>query len=207
MQTKTLLFGLFILGLGVIIGGFLGASPSSPFVAREPAGGFHQDVGHMHGGSGAMNGSMMEGMMVESEREFLEGMIPHHQEAVDTSREVLERGGTTEEIRDLARHIIEVQKKEIADMKRWYAEWYGEEYEPTGEYEPMMRELENLSGAELDRVFLTDMIGHHMGAIMMVRSAEPYIEHAEVAELSRGIVSSQSREIMQMQSYLAQIQR
>ena len=156
------------------------------------------------GGLGPMSG-MMADMMVESERAFITRMIPHHQEAVNTAREVLERGGTSDEIRELARGIIESQSAEIEDMKAWYEDWYGEAYEPTGEYEPMMRELKGLSGEELDRVFLTDMIRHHMGAIMMARSVQPYIEHSELETLTQNIVSSQSREIRQMRSYLGDL--
>jgi len=151
---------------------------------------------------GDMNGMDHSMMMVSSEREFLTGMIPHHQEAVDTAKEVVARGGSTPEIKTLAENIIIAQEKEIADMKQWYQDWYGEPYVETGEYAPMMRELENLSGAELDRVFLSDMIMHHMGAIMMAQSVQPYIEHQEITDLSAAIVGTQAREITLMRDLL-----
>lgn len=149
---------------------------------------------------GGMN-HMMD-MMVSSEREFIEGMIPHHQEAVDTAKEVIERGGSTPEIKQLVEDIVVAQEAEIAEMKQWYQDWYGETYTDNGEYMPMMRELEMLSGAELDEVFLEDMIGHHMGAIMMARSVQSHIEHDEIAELTQAIVSAQSAEIAQMRQML-----
>ena len=145
---------------------------------------------------------MMQQMFVTSERGFIEHMIPHHQEAIDTAGEVLERGGTTPEVRELMNNIITAQTAEIEEMKNWYETWYGLAYEDGGEYEPMMRELENLSGTELDRVFLEDMIMHHMGAIMMARSVQPYIEHEEIAELTQNIVATQSAEISQMRQML-----
>ena len=147
----------------------------------------------------------MMAMMVSSERQFIEGMIPHHQEAVDTANEVIARGGSTPEIKKLVEDIVVAQEAEIAEMKQWYEDWYGETYTDNGEYMPMMRELENLSGAELDRVFLEDMIGHHMGAIMMAQSVQPHIEHDEIAELTQAIVSTQSAEIAQMRQMLQQI--
>ena len=57
-----------------------------------------RDTGAGMGSMGSMNhmDDMMT-MLVESEREFIEEMIPHHQEAIDTATEVLERGGTTSE--------------------------------------------------------------------------------------------------------------
>lgn len=134
-------------------------------------------------------------MMVTSEKEFILGMIPHHQEAVDTAKEVLARGGTTLEIRTLAENIITAQEKEIADMKAWYLAWYDTEYRATGKYQPMMRDLSSLSGAELDRTFLEDMVMHHTGAIMMANSVERYTEHQEMKDLTKAIITTQSAEI------------
>lgn len=144
----------------------------------------------------------MASMTVKSEQEFVEGMIPHHQEAVDTAKEVIERGGTTPEIKKLVQDIVVAQEKEIALMKSWYEEWYKKPYADNGKYEPMMRDLKSLSGKDLDKVFLEDMIMHHMGAIVMAKSVDPYIEHSEIAELAKNIISSQSLEIQQMQQMI-----
>jgi uncharacterized protein (DUF305 family) len=157
----------------------------------------YADMGMMGAGMGHMMG-----MTVESERAFLEGMIPHHQEAVDTAKEVIARGGSTPAIKQLVENIVVAQEREIADMKVWYEAWYGVPYADAGEYEPMMRDLSKLSGAELDRVFLEDMIMHHMGAIMMAQSVQPYIEHDEIATLTQAIVTTQAAEIAQMRVLL-----
>jgi len=143
--------------------------------------------------------------MVTSERAFIEGMIPHHQEAIDTAKEVLERGGTTPEIRDLAEEIIQAQEAEIALMKQWYQDWYGEAYQDSGEYMPMMRDLSQLSGVDLDRTFLEDMVMHHMGAVMMARSVQPYIEHEEMINLTQAVIATQSEEIQLMQRLLREL--
>lgn len=152
----------------------------------------------------ASMGSMdhMMDMMVSSEREFIAGMIPHHQEAIDTAKEVIARGGTTPEIKQLVENIVIAQEGEIAQMKEWYRNWYGEVYADTDEYMPMMRDLSQLSGEVLDRTFLEDMIMHHMGAIMMARSVQPYIEHAEIENLTDAIVTTQSEEIRLMRQLL-----
>ncbi len=146
-------------------------------------------------------------MMVKSEREFLEGMIPHHQEAVDTAKEVIARGGSTPEIKKLAEDIVVAQEKEIALMKDWYQSWYGEAYAAKPDaYTPMMRDLEALRGAALDKVFLEDMIMHHMGALMMAQSVQPYIEHKEMTDLTKAIVETQTEEIQLMREMLAGLQ-
>lgn len=150
-------------------------------------------------------GHMMH-MMVASEQEFIEGMIPHHQEAVDTAKEVIARGATTPAIKELVENIVMAQEAEIAKMKQWYESWYGTPYEDTGTYEPMMRELETLSGIGIDQAFLEDMIMHHMGAIMMARSVQPHIEHEEIQTLTEAIITTQSQEIQEMRAMLTELQ-
>jgi uncharacterized protein (DUF305 family) len=155
-------------------------------------------MGNM-GNTDGMDHSMM---MVSSEREFVTGMIPHHQEAANTAKEVLARGGSTTEIRTLAEEIIEAQEIEIAMLKEWHLAWYGEVYEENDSYQPMMRDLSLLSGATLDQRFLEDMIPHHMGAIMMAQSVRPYITHQEVTDMADAIMQTQSAEIQLMQELL-----
>lgn len=149
----------------------------------------------MMGGDHSMHGEMT----VKSEREFIEHMIPHHEEAITTANEVLARGGSTPEMKTLAEAIIAAQTKEVADMKGWYQAWYDTEYKATNTYKPMMRPLSSLSGAELDKVFLEDMVHHHMGAIMMANSVAAHIEHEEMRDLVANIIRTQSDEIETMQ--------
>ena len=59
----------------------------------------------------------------EFEVEFLQGMIRHHAMAVMMSRSILRHAGH-EELKDLARQIIETQTEEIQQMQDWLSEWY-----------------------------------------------------------------------------------
>jgi uncharacterized protein (DUF305 family) len=154
---------------------------------------------------GNMGGMDHAAMMVSSEREFVVGMIPHHQEAVDTATEVLARGGSIAEVRTLAVAIVVAQETEIAMLKEWHLTWYGEEYIEGGSYQLMMRDLSQLSGADLDRRFLEDMIPHHMGAIMMAQSVRPHIEHQEITDMADAIMTTQSTEIELMKEFLTKI--
>jgi uncharacterized protein (DUF305 family) len=213
MNNQTILVAIIALLVGGI-GGYTIADKDKTYKDRgydkemsdnTPMGMHRMPDGTMMGDADMSNMGQMDhmmAMMVSSEREFIEGMIPHHQEAVDTAKEVIERGGSTPEIKQLVEDIVVAQEAEITEMKQWYLDWYGEPSTDNGEYMPMMRELENLSGSELDQVFLEDMIGHHMGAIMMARSVQPYVERDEIAKLTQNIVSTQSSEIAQMRQML-----
>ena len=145
---------------------------------------------------------MHESMNVSTDEEFLKGMIPHHQEAVDTAREVLARGGSFDEIKVLAENIITSQNIEIEKMKTWHMEWLGVSYSPDASYKPMMRDISNLSGKDLDKVFLEDMVMHHMGAVMMAQQAKSFTKREEIRVLSDEIIKAQNTEITLMKGWL-----
>lgn len=58
------------------------------------------------------------------DRTFIDAIIPHHESAVESARDALERAEHPE-LRELARDVIETQTREIEQMRAWRAEWYG----------------------------------------------------------------------------------
>jgi uncharacterized protein (DUF305 family) len=151
------------------------------------------------------NGMDHDTLTISTERTFLEHMIPHHQEAVDAAREFLARGATTEQIKTLAEGIVTAQELEIAAMKAWYTDWYSADLPNANSYQPMMRDLLSLSGTDLDRAFLEDMIKHHEGAVAIAEAARAYSTHPEIMLLLENIITTQNSEIILMKSLHASL--
>ncbi|MCF7917735.1 DUF305 domain-containing protein [Candidatus Gracilibacteria bacterium] len=55
----------------------------------------------------------------DADIDFVTGMIPHHQGAIDMAQIVL-KYGKNEEIKTLAQNIIKAQQEEIAFMQNWF---------------------------------------------------------------------------------------
>ncbi len=142
-------------------------------------------------------------MTIDSERAFLEHMIPHHIEAIEVSRILLQNESTLRPLNELAQSIIDAQTVEVADMERWLGEWYGTTYQDSGEYMNMMRSLEGLSTVERDRIYLEDMIVHHEAAIAAARQVLELTIHPEVEQLANNIIMTQETEIGLIKELLA----
>lgn len=72
----------------------------------------------------AMTASLAGKSGDELDHAFLDEMIVHHEGAVDMAKMV--ENTTRPELRTFADAIIAVQSQEIAQMKAWRAEWFGE---------------------------------------------------------------------------------
>jgi uncharacterized protein (DUF305 family) len=122
----------------------------------------------------------------QADIDFMQGMIMHHSQAVEMTALISSRT-QNREVRALGARISLSQTDEIKFMKRWLVARGAPvsmampgmpEMDMTGKPMPsmpgmltpeQMNELQQAKGAEFDRLFLTGMIQHHKGALVMVK--------------------------------------
>jgi uncharacterized protein (DUF305 family) len=120
----------------------------------------------------------------EADVKFMQGMIMHHGQAVEMTKLVAAKSHNPE-VLELAKKIDISQTDEMGFMKRWLQD----RGKPISEMEDMpgmdvssmmpampgmltkaqMDALRKANGAEFDHLFLTGMIQHHSGALVMVK--------------------------------------
>lgn len=151
------------------------------------------------------------------DKHFIEQMIPHHEGAIAMANLALQKA-KHQEIKTLATAIIEAQIAEIQSMKGWYKDWFGSTVPKAstgvmgggmmsgfgmhmGGQEDMTA-LENAS--DFDKAFIEQMIPHHQLAIMMANMLQFGTNRPEMQQLAKNIISSQSKEIREMQGWYTQ---
>ena len=144
----------------------------------------------------------MHGAAVTTEFDYLAEMVAHHEEAVAAAKQLAR--SARPQMRAFGRSIVASQTAQIDQMKGWLSEWYAGRSTDV-DYQPMMRDLSRLSGDRLDRVFLQDMIPHHMMAVMTSQQllVRGVADHDEVNALAVSIRDEQHAEIFWMRDRLA----
>ncbi len=156
----------------------------------------------------------------------MQGMIMHHAQAVEMSA-LIESRTQNKNIRLLGARISQSQSDEIKFMKRWL-EIRGKPVSPPMPEMPgmnmpgmdmssrhthmpgmlttkQMDALRKAKGAEFDQLFLTGMIQHHNGALIMVKDlfdTPGAGQDAELFNFSTDVDSGQRAEIKIMQTML-----
>jgi uncharacterized protein (DUF305 family) len=156
---------------------------------------------------------------------FMQGMIMHHAQAVEMTA-LIESHTVNKNLRSLGARISSSQSDEIKFMKRWL-EARGEPISPMMPEmhgmdmsmdmsahsmlmpgmltEKQMEALKKAKGEEFDRLFLTGMIQHHGGALIMVKDLFDTAgagQDAELFNFATDVDSGQRAEIRIMQTML-----
>lgn len=142
---------------------------------------------------------------------FAQGMIPHHEQAIELSQLAL-KISINIEIKNLANSIIKAQSLEIKQMKYWISVNnasmdMGHDMGMTGMLSKSeISQLSKLKGKNFDKSFLNSMIKHHKGALEMI-SLISNSNNVEVKKLATSIKADQSREISHMKKLLANLKK
>ena len=82
-----------------------------------------------------------------AEIRFMEGMIDHHQMALDMAGDCLEQA-ESEAIHSICQAVIAAQTPEIEQMQAWLLEWYNIEYTPLSMFATTGDEMGGMSGMD-----------------------------------------------------------
>ncbi|MBX3063340.1 MAG: DUF305 domain-containing protein [Anaerolineae bacterium] len=176
----------------------------------------------------------ISGRAGRSEVRFLEGMIDHHQMALDMANDCLQKA-KTESVVTLCNNIISAQTGEIKQMQDWLLQWYNIDYKPMAmahmmelmgddsmggmdhsnmgsapDTDPammmgMMAGLNRLEGVEYETAFLEAMIDHHDDALHMSERILKSAEHAELRTMAETIIEDQTAEIEAMEQLITEL--
>lgn len=159
----------------------------------------------------------------EADIRFMSGMIPHHAQAIVMARWAPSHGASPP-VRTLCARILNAQRDEIVTMQQWLRDRRQPAPEPDTTTmgmtagvghamlmpgmltEAQMRQLDQARGPEFDRLFLTFMIQHHRGALVMVRELFGSYGAAQdqlVFKVATEINVDQTTEIARMERMLA----
>jgi uncharacterized protein (DUF305 family) len=156
--------------------------------------------------------------------QFMSGMIPHHAQAVLIAGWAPSHGASPD-VQRLCERIVVGQRDEIGLMQAWLKQRALEVPPANATHMKMtmngmthemlmpgmlnddeLKQLDASRGADFDRLFLSAMIRHHQGAIMMVDDLEaaPGARQDEtVFRFSSDVYADQTTEIDRMQKMLA----
>lgn len=162
----------------------------------------------------------------EADVRFMQGMIPHHQQALQMTALVHEHA-TTNAVRQMALRMEISQRDEIKLMEAWLTERDQPIEMPTGSMGGMhhdmvgglhmmpgmltaeqMEALSNARGTEFDRLFLEGMIQHHQGAIDMVETlfnSSGAAQESTIFQFAEDVDADQQMEIDRMRALLRQL--
>lgn len=144
---------------------------------------------------------------------FAQMMVPHHEQALEMSRVVLDKEGVPEDVRALAQRIEAAQAPEITRMQDMLAAWGvtdAQHMDHSGHggmagmlTEEQLQDLRDADGPEAARLFLEGMVEHHRGAVDMAQTELEDGENPQARALAEDVIAAQEEEIAQMEDMLA----
>jgi uncharacterized protein (DUF305 family) len=146
--------------------------------------------------------------------EFAQGMIAHHEQAIEMAEIALDPNtGASPEVVDLATRIQAAQDPEVELMTGWLTAAGESIAMDTSDGHDMssmdgmmtadqMDEMAAMTGADFDQMWLEMMIAHHEGAISQSETVKADGSNADVLILADQIITAQQAEITEMKALL-----
>lgn len=145
---------------------------------------------------------------------FAQMMIPHHAQAVQMSDTLLKKQNIPVAVTAMATKIKASQAPEIEKMTAWLKGWNETATMSGGQSMGSstgmmgaddMTKLDAAQGTEAAKLFLTQMIAHHQGAVAMAKTETAAGKNPDALALAKTIASSQEAEIQDMKNLLASL--
>jgi uncharacterized protein (DUF305 family) len=137
--------------------------------------------------------------------QFVDFFVPHHEAAIDMATMELAHGSDAA-VKAMAQQMKTSQMDEIAMMRSARQALTGVADSPPPPADAHMAAdmhvMMGLSGAQLDKVFLEEMIQHHAAALPAAHRAPPNLSRSDLKALASSIYDAQSREIGEMKMML-----
>lgn len=218
--------GAAVVSVGLLAGCGDSDSSSSDSGTSTSMTGDMAGMAGMGGGSSVASESNSSSAHNDADVMFASMMIPHHLQAVEMSEILLGKQGVDSRVAALATKIKSDQAPEIVTMQRWLSDWGvaasgsatpegsaassamagmdgGTDHQMAGGMSADdMNALRNAQGNDAAKLYLTQMITHHQGAIDMARTELTSGENTDAKALAQSIVTSQQAQIDQMRSLL-----
>ena len=163
---------------------------------------------------GSTAGSAAASELNAADVEFAQGMIAHHEQAIEMAEIALDPNvGASPQVVDLATRIKGAQDPEVELMTGWLTAAGKPVVMDTSEGHEMstmdgmmtaeqMDAMAAMIGTEFDEMWLEMMIAHHEGAISQSETVKTEGSNPDVLALADQIITAQQAEITEMQALL-----
>ncbi|MEI6222705.1 MAG: DUF305 domain-containing protein [bacterium] len=133
-----------------------------------------------------------------SDQQFLDGMIAHHEVALDLARQA-KRQSKRDEILKLADVVLAVDTEEIAGLYTWKQQWFQNTRKVSG------KEISTIAlgsyDAKFDLRLLNALITHHVDAIAMAKKLRASTTRNELLDLADAVIEGKTKQIAQFEQW------
>ncbi|MBM7366471.1 DUF305 domain-containing protein [Gordonia hydrophobica] len=194
-----------------VVVGVAACSPNEEPSDATTSASSHATMDHGAGDHHASSQAPADGDHSDADVMFAQMMLPHHKQAIVMSDIMLAKNDIPENVTELAQQIKDAQGPEITELTGWLTAWGAPVDAPMDhEMDGMLSDadidkLRTATGADAAKLFLTQMIEHHEGAVEMAEQQIENGKNSDAVEMARSIVESQQKEIDDMKAMLKEL--